>query len=317
MPRRRPQLRATTANRYEWMIDNYINPRDRRHPVALSARRTPRPPLQRAAHHGAAPAAELASKTVYDVHVMMRSALAVAPAHLVAANVAHAAHAAARPTQRAMRTRNVDRQPAPPVLPTPPTAPLPSTAPRRHDRDATWRGRRAPLGRLERKPIGSRSPAAAKSSADTSRCRSRPAPADAPSTSTRPPKRSSHAGSAGNDATVTRRPSMTRCSRTPGWPINPESISQLFDRNVARSGLPRIRFHDLRHTHASCSSLPAHRSRSSRNGSATPTPASPWTPTNTSCPAWAPPPRSSSPTSSPRRVTQPSRCRAPHDDGGR
>jgi integrase len=31
----------------------------------------------------------------------------------------------------------------------------------------------------------------------------------------------------------------------------PESISQLFDRVVQRSGLPRVRFHDLRHTHAS------------------------------------------------------------------
>ena len=27
MPRRQPQLRATTAHRSEWMIDNYINPR--------------------------------------------------------------------------------------------------------------------------------------------------------------------------------------------------------------------------------------------------------------------------------------------------
>jgi integrase len=33
--------------------------------------------------------------------------------------------------------------------------------------------------------------------------------------------------------------------------LNPESISQLFDRVVRRSGLPRIGFHDLRHTHAS------------------------------------------------------------------
>ena len=32
-----------------------------------------------------------------------------------------------------------------------------------------------------------------------------------------------------------------------GRPLNPESVSQLFDRIVRRSGLPRIRFHDLRH----------------------------------------------------------------------
>jgi integrase len=33
--------------------------------------------------------------------------------------------------------------------------------------------------------------------------------------------------------------------------LNPESLSQLFDRIVQRSELPRVRFHDLRHTHAS------------------------------------------------------------------
>ena len=38
---------------------------------------------------------------------------------------------------------------------------------------------------------------------------------------------------------------------TAGRFLNPESLSQLFTRTRARSGLPRIRFHDLRHTHAS------------------------------------------------------------------
>jgi integrase len=33
--------------------------------------------------------------------------------------------------------------------------------------------------------------------------------------------------------------------------LNPDSLSQLFVRLVERSELPRIRFHDLRHTHAS------------------------------------------------------------------
>jgi integrase len=35
-----------------------------------------------------------------------------------------------------------------------------------------------------------------------------------------------------------------------GDPYKPESISQAFERTVARVGLPRLRFHDLRHTHA-------------------------------------------------------------------
>jgi integrase len=38
---------------------------------------------------------------------------------------------------------------------------------------------------------------------------------------------------------------------TAGRFLNPESITQLFDRIVQRSDVPRIRFHDLRHTHAS------------------------------------------------------------------
>ncbi|MFH1331544.1 MAG: site-specific integrase [Actinomycetota bacterium] len=38
--------------------------------------------------------------------------------------------------------------------------------------------------------------------------------------------------------------------RPDGEPIHPDSFSQAFDRVVARSGLPRIRLHDLRHSHA-------------------------------------------------------------------
>jgi integrase len=36
-----------------------------------------------------------------------------------------------------------------------------------------------------------------------------------------------------------------------GSPIQPNSFSKTFDRLVVTSGLPRIRLHDLRHTHAS------------------------------------------------------------------
>jgi integrase len=35
-----------------------------------------------------------------------------------------------------------------------------------------------------------------------------------------------------------------------GSPIHPQVVSDAFKKLVARSGLPRIRFHDLRHTHA-------------------------------------------------------------------
>ena len=36
-----------------------------------------------------------------------------------------------------------------------------------------------------------------------------------------------------------------------GGPTHPDLFSQIFDRAVAKSSLPRIRLHDLRHTHAS------------------------------------------------------------------
>jgi integrase len=35
-----------------------------------------------------------------------------------------------------------------------------------------------------------------------------------------------------------------------GSPINPDQFSQVFDRKVAKLDVPRIRLHDLRHTHA-------------------------------------------------------------------
>jgi len=34
-----------------------------------------------------------------------------------------------------------------------------------------------------------------------------------------------------------------------GEPLDPESVSKVFDRRVARSSVKRIRFHDLRHSH--------------------------------------------------------------------
>jgi integrase len=34
-----------------------------------------------------------------------------------------------------------------------------------------------------------------------------------------------------------------------GGPLNPESVSQFFRRRVRVAGVPKIRLHDLRHTH--------------------------------------------------------------------
>ena len=72
------------------------------------------------------------------------------------------------------------------------------------------------------------------------------------STSTRTPKPSSRTSGAASSATGTLSGWTMRSSpNTQGRAVHPESISQLFTRQLARIDLPPIRFHDLRHTHAS------------------------------------------------------------------
>lgn len=39
--------------------------------------------------------------------------------------------------------------------------------------------------------------------------------------------------------------------REDGEPLHPDRVSKLFEQHVTALGLPRIRLHDLRHTHAS------------------------------------------------------------------
>ena len=70
MPRRRPQLGASTAYRYQWMIDNYINPRIG--DISMRALRVEHVDhlYQDLLAHGSRTGGDLANKTVYDVHVM-------------------------------------------------------------------------------------------------------------------------------------------------------------------------------------------------------------------------------------------------------
>ena len=39
-------------------------------------------------------------------------------------------------------------------------------------------------------------------------------------------------------------------TREDGTPIHPETLTKVFQQRVRKAGLPRIRLHDLRHTHA-------------------------------------------------------------------
>ena len=178
----------------------------------------------------------LASKAVYDVHVIVRSSLADAVRrHLVDTNVALAAHAP-RSTQRAQRTSGSTQH---------------SISP--HTRACAAANSPDSAGATGTAPhIASRSHAAGKSSAAApSKSPSRPAPVDDcvdldPGTEQvlerwrHTQHRDGHPGNL-NDPVFTN---------SHGQPVHAESISQLFDRHLARTDIPRIRFHDLRHTHA-------------------------------------------------------------------
>ena len=102
LPRRRRELRPSTARRYQWYIDNYITPAIGYHRLAgLRAEHLDRMYVDLLAHGGRNGDA-LSAKTVYDVHVVMRSSLRFAvDRHLVDHNVA----ADARPPRTSTRSR--------------------------------------------------------------------------------------------------------------------------------------------------------------------------------------------------------------------
>ena len=102
LPRRRRELRPSTARRYQWYIENYIAPAIGAHRLAgLRAEHLDRMYNELLAHGGRDGGA-LSAKTVYDVHVVMRSSLRfAADRHLVDHNVA----ADARPPRISTRSR--------------------------------------------------------------------------------------------------------------------------------------------------------------------------------------------------------------------
>jgi integrase len=101
-------------------------------------------------------------------------------------------------------------------------------------------------------PTASQLPAADKSSAASqSRSPSRHAPAAAASIWIQRRRRSSVAGFGNNDDGGPVGLGDPIFASAAGCAVHPESISQLFDRHLTRTVIPRIRFHELRHTHAS------------------------------------------------------------------
>ena len=58
-------------------------------------------------------------------------------------------------------------------------------------------------------------------------------------------------GRRSHDGYVFSKPDGYVFSKPDGSPVHPDFISQTFRRAVAKLDVPRIRLHDLRHTHAS------------------------------------------------------------------
>ena len=111
LPRRQRELRPSTARRYQWYVDNYITPAIGAHRLAgLRAEHLDRM-YNDLLGHGGRDGGALSAKTVYDVHVVMRSSLRFAvDRHLVDHNVA----ADARPPRISTRSRrSIPRAPGP------------------------------------------------------------------------------------------------------------------------------------------------------------------------------------------------------------
>lgn len=289
MPRRRTQLEQTTAHRYGWMIDNYINPRIGDIPL-----RSLRVEHLDGLYHslltsGSRDGGPLASKTVYDVHVIVRSALADAVRrHLVDTNVALAAHAP-RSTPRARRgpetwtasqlggfltgAAHLRLYPALHLAA--------YTGMRRGElaglRWGDWHRstHRISIAR-SRQVVGGRSVEMPVKTRTSRRCIDLDAGTEQVLERWRRAQgREGHPADLGDPVFTNRH----------GDPVHAESISQLFNRHLARTDIHASASTTWATPTQASSSPPAHPSRSSPNASATPTPASPWPPTHTSHPA--------------------------------
>ena len=255
MPMRRHRLQPTTAHRYQWMIDNYINP-------ALGSM-----PLRsvRAEHldhlysdlltTGGVKKTGLAPKTVYDVHVVVRSALTQAERqHLVAVNPALGAQpprsrlrhrtgpecwTADQLAQFLAATRHLRLHPALHVAA--------FTGMRRGElaglRWGVWHPstHRLSIAR-SRQVVAGRSVEVAVKTRTSRRCIDLDGETEQVLRAWRRRQERDGHRTGTNDPIFTNRA---------GQPVNPESIYQLFQRQVRRLDMPRICFHGLRHTHAS------------------------------------------------------------------
>ncbi|MAT04780.1 MAG: hypothetical protein CL424_07030 [Acidimicrobiaceae bacterium] len=255
LPRRRRELRPSTARRYEWYVANYIAPAIGQHRLNnLRAEHLDR--LYRdLLDHGGTGHRPLSAKTVYDVHLVIRSSFRDATRrHLVDHNVA----LETRPPRVRTRSRH-----SPEIWTATQLADfLAHTA---HLRLYPALHLTATTGMRRGEVVGLRWGDWIRSEHRLSIARSRQSiqggTIEVP-TKTAASRRSIELDPTTEQILAQWRRRLQRDGHTTGIndpmfinpagnALNPESLTQLFNRKVASSGLPRIRFHDLRHTHAS------------------------------------------------------------------
>ena len=255
LPKRARSVRATTAYRYVWIIDHYINPT--LGDYALRSLRTQHLDdlytslLERGGRNGDG----LAPKTVHEVHVIIRSALNDAvDCGLLRTNAAANArsprpHARQRPGTSVWNPAQVAE-----FLESTKhhrlhlTLHLAAfTGMRRGEvaglRWADWNDttHRLSINRT-RQVVAGRSTEFAPKTRTSRRCTDLDPDTEQHLRTWRTRQQDDGHPAGPDDAIFTN---------TAGEPLHAESISQLFTRIVARSPLSRIRLHDLRHTHAS------------------------------------------------------------------
>ena len=254
LPQKRRHVRATTAHRYAWFVERYISPAIGDVPL----RRLRSDHLDRLyeslAVTGGRTGTGLAPKTILEVHMILRAALDQAvERELVARNVAHGARARRRPPARAAaRAWSAEELRA-----------FLSSA-RQHRLYAALH-LAAHTGMRRGEIVGLKWSDLDRVASRLSISRTLQSVGGRPvefGVKTRTSRRTVDL----DHHTMRQLDRWRRRLRHEGLPhgaddwmfcnaqgrfLNPESVSQLFDRIVRRSGLPRIRFHDLRHTHAS------------------------------------------------------------------